>query len=74
MRYSTSILVLCLATASAGLFSAAAAQQWVVPRTPDGHPDLQGNWNSGTITPFQRAEDSGPVFTPEEVARLEGRA
>jgi len=74
MRYSTSILVLCLATASAGLFSAAAAQQWVVPRTPDGHPDLQGNWNSGTITPFQRAEDSGPVFTAEEVARLEGRA
>ena len=73
-RYSTSLLVLCLATAAAGLFSAAAAQQWVMPRTPDGHPDLQGNWTNGTITPFQREEGRGPVFTLEEVARLEGRA
>ena len=73
-RYSTSLLVLCLATAAAGLFSAAAAQQWVMPRTPDGHPDLQGNWTNGTITPFQRGEGRGPVFTLEEVARLEGRA
>ena len=73
-RYSTSLLVLCLATAAAGLFSAAAAQQWVMPRTPDGHPDLQGNWTNGTITPFQREEGRGRVFTPEEVARLEGRA
>ncbi len=27
-----------------------------------------------TITPFQRARDQGPVFTPEEVAQCEGRA
>ena len=74
VKYGTSLLVLCLATAAAGLFSAAAAQQWVMPRTPDGHPDLQGNWTNGTITPFQREEGRGPVFTPEEVARLEGRA
>ena len=74
MRYSTSVLVLCLATAAAGLFSTAAAQQWVMPRTPDGHPDLQGNWNNGTITPFQREEGGAPLFTQEEVDRLEGRA
>ena len=71
MRYSTSLLGLCLATAAAGLLSPAAAQQWVMPRTPDGHPDLQGNWTNVTLTPFQRAADQGPVFTADEVARRE---
>ncbi len=42
-----------------------------IPRTLDGRPDLQGNWTNATLTPFQRAEGRGPVFTPEEVARLE---
>ena len=70
-RYSTSLLGLCLATAAAALLSPAAAQQWVMPRTPDGHPDLQGKWNNGTMTPFQRRGDRGPVFTPEEVAEME---
>lgn len=49
----------------------ASARAWQVPRTPDGHPDLQGNWSNATLTPFQRAEGRGPVFTPEEVAELE---
>ena len=62
MRSSTSLLGLCLAAAAAGLLSPATAQQWVMPRTPDGHPDLQGNWNNATLTPFQRARDQGPVF------------
>jgi len=64
-----------------GLVSPAAAQipagatgEWVPPRTPDGHPDLQGNWTNGTLTPFERQRDQGPVFTWEEVATLEGRA
>ena len=73
-RYSTSLLGLCLATVTAALLSPAAAQQWVMPRTPDGHPDLQGNWTNVTITPFQRAQNQGPVFTAEEAMRkaLEG--
>ena len=25
-----------------------------VPRTPDGHPDLQGTWTNATITPLER--------------------
>ena len=76
IRYSTSLLGLCLATAAAGFLSPGAAQQWVMPqwvmpRTPDGHPDLQGTWSNATLTPFQRREGQGPVFTSEEVARLE---
>ncbi len=71
MRHSVLLLGLCLATAAAGLLSPAAAQQWVMPRTPEGHPDLQGTWTNVTLTPFQRAEGQGPVFTADEVARRE---
>src|ERR1700681_167597 len=27
------------------------------PRTPDGQADLQGSWNSSTITPMERPRD-----------------
>ncbi|MFW6200040.1 MAG: hypothetical protein ACOC8K_05660, partial [Gemmatimonadota bacterium] len=43
-----------------------SAQSWQVPRTVHGHPDLQGNWTNVTLTPFQREEGQGPVYTPEE--------
>ena len=72
-RYSTSLLALCLATAAAGALSSATAQKWVVGRTPDGHPDLQGNWTNGTLTPFQRPEGQSAVLTPDEVETIEGR-
>ena len=55
----------------------AAAQEreadpdWVVPRTPTGHPDLQGNWSNATVTPIQRWEGLGPVFTWEQVTAIE---
>jgi hypothetical protein len=62
----------------ASLASGAIAQgtnaqtgHWVVPRTPDGHPDLQGNWSNETLTPLERPEGQGPVMTPEAVARIE---
>ena len=81
MKYSTSLLTMCVAISSLGMVSQAAAQgpagdagHWVVPRTADGHPDLQGNWTNVTVTPFQRAEDKGPLLTWDEVAELEGRA
>ena len=50
------------------------AAEWLVPRTPDGRPDLQGNWTNVTITPFEREEGQGPVLTHEEVTRLQGGA
>lgn len=57
------------------LASAAGAQQpdgWTVPRTPFGHPDLQGNWSNATMTPIERPPGVGPVLTAEQVAALEG--
>src|SRR5687768_9857626 len=46
------------------------------PRTPWGHPDLQGTWDYRTITPLERPREFGEreFYTDEEVARLEGRA
>ena len=80
-RYTTLLLVAFCATAAQGVMSTATAQSptsdpgaWEVPRTPDGHPDLQGNWTNETATPFEREEGRGPVFTWEEVERIEQRA
>ena len=70
------LAVLC-ATAASGVVSTAAAQarasdaEWEVPRTPDGHPDLQGKWTNQTLTPIEREEDHGLVYTLEEVAEIE---
>jgi hypothetical protein len=33
---------------------AAKSKSWTVPRTPDGHPDLQGVWTNVTLTPMDR--------------------
>ena len=52
--------------------AAASKKAWSVPRTPDGHPDLQGTWTNVTITPVERpASASGPTLTEAEAARLE---
>ena len=31
-----------------------AATKWTAPRTPDGRPDLQGNWSNNSVTPLER--------------------
>ena len=81
MRYSAPLVAFCVAIALLGPVSSVAAQaasstsgEWVVPRTPDGRPDLQGNWSSATITPLQRPEGQDLVLTWEEVEVREGRA
>lgn len=47
-----------------------------IPRTHDGHPDLQGNWLNNSATPFERPKElEGRQFlTDEEVAELNRRA
>jgi len=58
--------------------AAAAAFQWTVPawcqnpalpRTPDGHPDLQGIWTSASVVPLERpANLKGKEFFTEQEA------
>ena len=77
-RCSFLTVALLCATAAPGVVSTAAAQnrasnasQWEVPRTPDGRPDLQGNWTNQSLTPLQRREGQEPVYSRDEVAALE---
>ena len=51
-----------------------ADPDWVVPRTPASHPDLQGNWSNATITPIQRWEGMGATFTWEQARGIESGA
>src|SRR5262245_42674958 len=47
-----------------------------VPRMPDGHPDLEGIWTNGTITPLERPRELAdkPFFTAAEAAEYEKQA
>ena len=51
----------------------AIAAESEMPRTPWGHPDLQGIYTNGSQTPFERPEALGDqaFLTEEEVAGLE---
>ena len=73
-----SLLVTALAAGLTLLAGAAAAQDdsWTAPRTPFGHPDLQGVWANNNATPLQRPEALGEraFLTDEEVAALRSRA
>ncbi len=53
--------------------TAAASKKYVVPRTPDGHPDLQGIWSNATITPIERPDDlkGKATLSSDEVAAYE---
>jgi len=60
----------------AGVVSAgvgAVADRWLVPRTPDGHPDFQGVWANNTATPLQRPKqwEGKERLTDAEVADLQ---
>ena len=50
-------------------------EQWTMPRTPDGRPDLQGVWANNTATPLERPASLGDkaTLTDEELARLQAR-
>jgi hypothetical protein len=53
----------------------AESKTWTTPRTPDGHPDLQGTWSNTTLTPLERPADLAgkPYLTEQEAAEYEKR-
>jgi hypothetical protein len=42
-----------------------------VPRTPDGHPDLQGIYDLATMTPMERFPGDPPFLTKEQAEKLQ---
>ena len=60
-------LKLLVFVAATAVLAAAAT----IPRTPDGHPDLQGTYDLATLTPMERTAGSKLVLTPEEATKLE---
>ena len=79
-----SVGVLTIVGAAAGLIAVPVAGQapsgvgrtWVLPRTPDGQPSLQGIWTNATVTPLERPADlAGKEFLTEtEASEFERRA
>ena len=70
-RRVVAIIVATLLLASVG--ATFAADDWTMPRTPWGHPDLQGVFTNTTLTPFERPTALGEkaFLTEEEAAELE---
>lgn len=66
------IVLALLAAAPVGA-QAPAAKKWSVGRTPDGQPDLQGVWDSSSMTPLERPVELGnkEFYTPEEITAYE---
>lgn len=50
-----------------------AAQEWEVPRTDNGRPNLQGVWTNKTLTPLTRPREFAEqmTLTAEQAMRLE---
>jgi hypothetical protein len=69
------VIALLLPASIAAQAPTRAARSWTPPRTADGAPDLQGVWNTSTLTPLERpAEFAGkPFLTEAEVGAYEQR-
>jgi hypothetical protein len=68
-RVAAAVLV-CVIAAGTPTGSQTGSAPKTLPRTPWGHPDLQGIWNNSTITPLERsAQFGGREFLTAEEAR-----
>jgi hypothetical protein len=68
------MVVVVLSLAGMSVIGQETGADYAVPRTADGHPDLQGFWSNQTYVPLERPEGVESAFyTDEEVAALEQR-
>jgi hypothetical protein len=65
------VLALSLTALPATAQATKTAATSALPRTPDGHPDLQGTYDLATMTPFERLPGDPPVLTKEQAETLQ---
>jgi len=65
------LALLSLATLPIAGQTPAAAAKSALPRTPDGHPDLQGTYDLSMMTPFERLPGDPPFLTKENAEALQ---
>ena len=66
-RFVTLFGVIALTLLVIPVDMAAQDNNWTLPRTADGHPDLQGVWANNNATPLERPEEwAGKDTLPEE--------
>ena len=77
-RFCRSLSVVAIVAATGLLVPVSVAGQsadagWTLPRTPDGHPDLQGVWANNSATPLERPDvwEGKETLTDEELAALQ---
>ena len=75
-RAKATLGVVILTAILCGLDLSGQAGATGIPRTPDGHPDLQGFWTNGTITPLLRPPEFADkeFFTAQEAAEFQRTA
>lgn len=74
IKVCSSLISLVFLAATASLHGQGSAD-YEVPRTPDGHPDLQGVWENNTITPVERPDVFGDkeFLTDEDIEFINQR-
>jgi hypothetical protein len=68
---ATFIMITALAFSLAAQAPKTGTKPYAPPRTPDGHPDLQGTYDLATLTPMERPNGVKGVLTDEEAKKLE---
>ena len=73
LTFYKKIAVTTLLLSLSGFTVAQSNSAWQVPKTEHGYPDLQGYWDTATLTPFQRPQELGDrlVYTEDEVREIE---
>lgn len=72
-KYCLALLLFAYALGLTNTAFAQSSSDWQVAKTAQGYPDLQGYWDTATLTPFQRPQELGDrqKYTTEEVRQIE---